>query len=102
MNELKTMSDKIKAAIALTLVIIILSGCDATIYHDSDYVVNTDQIKQAEKMCEGLSGLNTLSVKRLGYAYSDGRRTAVVYDVIAICKNNVNVNYHHHDKQMEK
>lgn len=94
MNELKKTSDKIKAFIALTLVVIILSGC----YNDDQYFVTKSRMAEAEAVCAGNGGLNYVISERTNTEI-DGNYLKSHYNVRGVCTNNVEFKYYTVEKQ---
>lgn len=97
MNELKKMSDKIKAFIALTLVVIILSGC----CNDNQYYVTKNRLAEAEAVCAGNGGLNYVISERT-HTEGDGNYWKLHYNVRGVCTNKVEFKYYTVEKQERK
>lgn len=88
LDELKKTSDKIKAAIALTLVVIILSGCDGR-----EYYVTKKRMAEAEAVCANNGGLNYVISERT-HTEADGNYWKLHYDVRGVCANKVHFKYY--------
>ena len=93
MNELKKTSDKVKAAIALLLVAIILSGCDGR-----EYYVTKKRMVEAELICANSGGLNYVISERT-HTEADGDYWKFHYDVRGVCGNKVEFKYYTTEKQ---
>ena len=93
MNELKKTSDKIKAAFALVLVVIILSGCDG-----KEYYVTKKRMAEAEAVCANNGGLNYVISKRT-HTSDEKNYWKFYYDVEGVCGNNVEFKYSTTEKQ---
>lgn len=87
MNELKTTSDKVKAALALALVVIILSGCS------NDYYVTPRHMEDAERVCANNDGLKFIVSNHQGTELRDGNQTTFIFSVNGECHNGVKFNY---------